>query len=122
MLHLRGLPFRCNEGEIATFLDVNPDTIVNIEIAKGPDRRATGDGYVTLSCQESVAQALTKHKCTMEGYNRYVEIFDSGKSSGPAFGGSGFLPHFRPLRRGPEPNNYPTPGRIFPFLVQVDSP
>ena len=78
-LHLRGLPFRCNEGEIVNFLEVDPSTVESVEISKGADGRPSGDGFVTLNCPDAMGIAVRKHKQTMDGYNRYVEIFETGK-------------------------------------------
>lgn len=88
-LHLRGLPFRCSEDEIVTFLDVDPNNILSVNIDKGPDGRPSGDGYVTVADQATAQACLQKHKCTMEGYNRYVEIFNSDRTMGGRGGHGG---------------------------------
>ncbi|EFB22553.1 hypothetical protein PANDA_001623, partial [Ailuropoda melanoleuca] len=85
-VHMRGLPFRATENDIANFFSpLNP---IRVHIDIGADGRATGEADVEFVTHEDAVAAMSKDKNNMQ--HRYIELFlnsTPGGSSG--MGGSG---------------------------------
>ena len=107
-VHMRGLPFRATELDIADFFrPLNP---VNIRIIMDNSDRPSGEADVEFANHEDAVRAMSKDKSNMQ--HRYIELFlnstpagnmggpmgnngpmGSGSNFGPGgsnFGGSGF--------------------------------
>lgn len=79
VVRLRGLPYAATEADVRDFMDgvllsELPDCIV---FAHGLDGRPTGEAYVDLADEQSLALAMTRHKEVMG--SRYIEVFNSSK-------------------------------------------
>merc|ERR1711981_1136105 len=89
VMHLRGLPWSATEQEIMDFLELTADNVESVTIQMNDRGKPSGEGYVVCTDQEAAEKALTKHKETMPGTNRYVEIFKSSTQAMVAGGGTG---------------------------------
>ncbi|XP_043912903.1 heterogeneous nuclear ribonucleoprotein H3 isoform X2 [Protopterus annectens] len=99
-VHMRGLPFRATEHDIAHFFSpLNP---IRIHIETGPDGRATGEADVEFATHEDAVAAMSKDKNNMN--HRYIELFlnSTAGSSGMGYGrdGMGNQGAFGPSRMG----------------------
>lgn len=79
VVRLRGLPYAATEADVRDFMDgvllsELPDCIV---FAHGLDGRPTGEAYVDLADEQSLALAMTRHKEVVG--SRYIEVFNSSK-------------------------------------------
>ncbi|KAG8241960.1 Heteroproteinous nuclear ribonucleoprotein H [Homalodisca vitripennis] len=87
-IHMRGLPFRANQTDIADFFrPVNP---VNIRIVYDDNGRPSGEADVEFSTHEDALRAMSKDKSHMQ--HRYIELFlnsTPGNSGGYGGGSSG---------------------------------
>nr|XP_033797493.1 heterogeneous nuclear ribonucleoprotein H3 isoform X3 [Geotrypetes seraphini] len=69
--HMRGLPFRATENDIATFFSpLNP---IRVHIDLGTDGRTTGEADVEFATHEDAVAAMAKDKNNMQ--HRYIELF-----------------------------------------------
>lgn len=71
-IKLRGLPFHAKKKDIEVFL--SPLNAVDIRMPKDNKNRPSGRAYVDLESQESVKEALKRHKDYIKG--RYIEVFE----------------------------------------------
>lgn len=70
-VHMRGLPFRATEGDIANFFSpLNP---VRVHIDVGPNGKSTGEADVEFRSHEDAVSAMCKDKNHMQ--HRYIELF-----------------------------------------------
>lgn len=77
-VHMRGLPFRATEGDIAKFfVPLNP-LRVNIDVT--PNGKPTGEADVEFRCHEDAVAAMSKDKNHMQ--HRYIELFLNSTASG----------------------------------------
>lgn len=74
VVRLRGLPFRCTEGDIADFLN-GLDVVDVVLVHKGG--KFTGEAYCVLGYPHQVNSALQRNRQNMG--KRYVEVFKSEK-------------------------------------------
>ncbi|XP_015590172.1 heterogeneous nuclear ribonucleoprotein H2 [Cephus cinctus] len=106
-IHMRGLPFRATEQDIADFF--RPVVPVNIRIILENSGRASGEADVEFATHEEAVKAMSKDKSHMS--HRYIELFlnSSSGSSGMSLGGIGnfcgglgnnFRPGYSPSNRG----------------------
>lgn len=81
VVRLRGLPYSTTAAEVQEFLQPGC-TLLNstdsICLTFNSDGRPTGEAYVALADEESLRQALKKHKA-MLGV-RYIEVFASTRT------------------------------------------
>ncbi|KAG1675093.1 Heterogeneous nuclear ribonucleoprotein H2 [Nymphon striatum] len=71
MVHMRGLPFRATEQDVADFF--SPIPIADIFVKYGTDGRASGKADVVFYNHQDAVKAMTKDKQNMQ--HRYVELF-----------------------------------------------
>uniref|UniRef100_A0A1A7YHA3 Heterogeneous nuclear ribonucleoprotein H3 (2H9) n=1 Tax=Iconisemion striatum TaxID=60296 RepID=A0A1A7YHA3_9TELE len=84
-VHMRGLPFRASEGDIAKFFaPLNP---LRIHIDVSPNGRSTGEADVEFCSHENAVAAMSKDKNHMQ--HRYIELFLNSTSSGASEMGRG---------------------------------
>ncbi|XP_033230351.1 heterogeneous nuclear ribonucleoprotein H-like [Belonocnema kinseyi] len=83
-IHMRGLPFRATEQDIADFF--RPLAPVNIRIILENSGRASGEADVEFATHEEAVKAMSKDKSHMS--HRYIELF-LNSSTGPSGGGGG---------------------------------
>ncbi|XP_049646456.1 heterogeneous nuclear ribonucleoprotein H3 isoform X1 [Suncus etruscus] len=85
-VHMRGLPFRATENDIANFFSpLNP---IRVHIDIGADGRATGEADVEFVTHEDAVAAMSKDKNNMQ--HRYIELFlNSTPGGGSGMGGYG---------------------------------
>ncbi|XP_077093270.1 heterogeneous nuclear ribonucleoprotein H3 isoform X2 [Siphateles boraxobius] len=84
-VHMRGLPFRATEADIAHFFaPLNP---VRVHIDVGPNGKSTGEADVEFRSHENAVSAMSKDKNHMQ--HRYIELFLNSTSSGPSETGRG---------------------------------
>lgn len=88
-VHMRGLPFRSTEGDIAKFFSpLNP---LRVHIDVGPNGKSTGEADVEFRSHEDAVAAMSKDKNHMQ--HRYIELFLNSTASGSAEmsrGGGGY--------------------------------
>lgn len=106
-IHMRGLPFRATEQDIADFF--RPIVPINIRIILENNGRASGEADVEFATHEEAVKAMSKDKSHMS--HRYIELFlNSTGGSGPmSLGnlgnfcgglGNNFRPGYTPNNRG----------------------
>ncbi|CAL4095666.1 unnamed protein product, partial [Meganyctiphanes norvegica] len=84
-VHMRGLPFRATEMDIADFFrPLNP---VNISLGTEPNGRASGKADVEFATHEDAVEAMKKDKTNMQ--HRYIELFLNSTPGGPSVGRGG---------------------------------
>ncbi|XP_078499332.1 heterogeneous nuclear ribonucleoprotein H3 isoform X1 [Lissotriton helveticus] len=84
-VHMRGLPFRATENDIASFFSpLNP---IRIHIDIGADGRASGEADVEFATHEDAVAAMSKDKSNMQ--HRYIELFLNSTAGGGAGMGAG---------------------------------
>lgn len=79
-VHMRGLPFRATEGDIAKFFAPLNPMRVHIDVA--PNGKATGEADVEFRSHEDAVAAMSKDKNHMQ--HRYIELFLNSTASGAA--------------------------------------
>uniref|UniRef100_A0A1A8H4G1 Heterogeneous nuclear ribonucleoprotein H3 (2H9) n=1 Tax=Nothobranchius korthausae TaxID=1143690 RepID=A0A1A8H4G1_9TELE len=84
-VHMRGLPFRASEGDIAKFFA--PLDPLKIHIDVSPNGRSTGEADVEFCSHEDAVAAMSKDKNHMQ--HRYIELFLNSTSSGASEMGRG---------------------------------
>ncbi|KAJ8675176.1 hypothetical protein QAD02_010962 [Eretmocerus hayati] len=85
-IHMRGLPFRATEEDIADFF--RPLMPVNIHLIMESSGRASGEADVEFSTHEEAVKAMSKDKSHMS--HRYIELFlNSTPRRGMGGGGGG---------------------------------
>ncbi|XP_033931083.1 heterogeneous nuclear ribonucleoprotein H3 [Pseudochaenichthys georgianus] len=84
-VHMRGLPFRATEGDIAKFFSPLNPLRVHIDVA--PNGKSTGEADVEFRCHEDAVSAMSKDKNHMQ--HRYIELFLNSMASGAAEMGRG---------------------------------
>ncbi|XP_029496053.1 heterogeneous nuclear ribonucleoprotein H3 [Oncorhynchus nerka] len=84
-VHMRGLPFRATEGDIANFF--SPLTPVRVHIDFGPNGKSTGEADVEFRSHEDAVSAMSKDKNHMQ--HRYIELFLNSTASGASEMGRG---------------------------------
>ncbi|KAJ8013700.1 hypothetical protein DPEC_G00032510 [Dallia pectoralis] len=77
-VHMRGLPFRATEGDIANFF--SPLSPLRVHIDVGPNGKSTGEADVEFRCHEDAVSAMCKDKNHMQ--HRYIELFLNSTASG----------------------------------------
>nr|BAN20945.1 heterogeneous nuclear ribonucleoprotein F [Riptortus pedestris] len=87
-VHMRGLPFRATQADIAEFF--RPIIPVSIRILYDNSGRPSGEADVEFSCHDDAVKAMAKDKSHMQ--HRYIELFmDSTPGGGGERGfGNGF--------------------------------
>ncbi|XP_010781132.1 heterogeneous nuclear ribonucleoprotein H3 isoform X3 [Notothenia coriiceps] len=88
-VHMRGLPFRATEGDIAKFFSPLNPLRAHIDVA--PNGKSTGEADVEFRCHEDAVSAMSKDKNHMQ--HRYIELFLNSTASGAAemgHGGGGY--------------------------------
>ncbi|XP_066959796.1 heterogeneous nuclear ribonucleoprotein H3-like isoform X2 [Macrobrachium rosenbergii] len=90
-VHMRGLPFRATEMDIADFFrPLNP---VNIHIIMDNQNRPSGEADIEFATHDDAVKAMSKDKANMQ--HRYIELFlnstPGGNMGGPGgpMGGPG---------------------------------
>ncbi|XP_023677279.1 heterogeneous nuclear ribonucleoprotein H3 isoform X1 [Paramormyrops kingsleyae] len=85
-VHMRGLPFRATEADIANFFTpLNP---IRVHIDVAPNGKSTGEADVEFASHEDAVSAMSKDKNHMQ--HRYIELFlNSTASGGSEMGRSG---------------------------------
>lgn len=77
-VHMRGLPFRASEGDIARFFSpINP---MRIHIDMAPNGKPTGEADVEFRSHEDAVAAMSKDKHNMQ--HRYIELFLNSTAGG----------------------------------------
>ena len=92
VVHLRGLPWDATDASIGEFLEITPAQVHQIKICTNEQGKPSGEGYVVVTDEATLEQCMTKHKQTMAGTNRYIEIFKSSEQAmiaGEGVGGKG---------------------------------
>ncbi|XP_023015742.1 heterogeneous nuclear ribonucleoprotein H [Leptinotarsa decemlineata] len=88
-IHMRGLPFKASEDDIADFF--KPVVPINVSLLQDSMGRASGEADVEFATHEDAVRAMSKDKGHMQ--HRYIELFlnSAGSSSngGNAYGGIG---------------------------------
>ncbi|XP_076234436.1 heterogeneous nuclear ribonucleoprotein glorund isoform X2 [Calliopsis andreniformis] len=86
-IHMRGLPFKATEQDIADFF--RPIEPVNVRIILENGGRPSGEADVEFATHEEAVKAMSKDKSHMS--HRYIELFlnSTGGSSGMSLGGIG---------------------------------
>ncbi|XP_051504007.1 heterogeneous nuclear ribonucleoprotein H3-like isoform X3 [Myxocyprinus asiaticus] len=79
-VHMRGLPFRASETDVANFFA--PLIPVRVHIDVGPNGKSTGEADVEFGSHENAVSAMSKDKNHMQ--HRYIELFLNSTSSGPS--------------------------------------
>nr|XP_057945031.1 heterogeneous nuclear ribonucleoprotein H3 [Doryrhamphus excisus] len=77
-VHMRGLPFRANEGDVAKFFSPLNPMRVHIDVA--PNGKLTGEADVEFRSHEDAVAAMSKDKNHMQ--HRYIELFLNSTASG----------------------------------------
>ncbi|KAG5831245.1 hypothetical protein ANANG_G00301760 [Anguilla anguilla] len=84
-VHMRGLPFRATEADIANFFSpLNP---IRVHIDVGPNGKSTGEADVEFGSHEDAVSAMSKDKNHMQ--HRYIELFLNSTASGGSEMGRG---------------------------------
>jgi len=86
IVHMRGLPFRVTENDIAEWFSSVVDP-VDISIIFNNQGRPTGEADVMFSAEADARKAMTKDRQNMQ--HRYIELFYDGSGSGAGGGGRG---------------------------------
>jgi len=89
VIHMRGLPWEADNASIGEFLEITPDDVEEIRISKAENGKPSGEGYVVIKTEAIAEKAMQKHKQTMAGTNRYIELFRSSEQAMNAGGGMG---------------------------------
>ncbi|TRY90554.1 hypothetical protein DNTS_002672 [Danionella cerebrum] len=84
-VHMRGLPFRASEADVAHFFSPLHPVKVNIDI--GSDGKPTGEADVEFRSHSDAVSAMSKDKNNMQ--HRYIELFLNSTSSGSSEGRRG---------------------------------
>ncbi|CAL8403757.1 unnamed protein product [Boreogadus saida] len=79
-VHMRGLPFRATDGDIAKFFSPMNPMRVHIDVA--PNGKSTGEADVEFRSHEDAVAAMSKDKNHMQ--HRYIELFLNSTSRGAA--------------------------------------
>ncbi|XP_020371804.1 heterogeneous nuclear ribonucleoprotein H3 isoform X2 [Rhincodon typus] len=88
-VHMRGLPFRAREDDVAHFFSpLNP---LRIHLEYGSDGRATGEADVEFATHEDAVAAMSKDKAHMQ--HRYIELFLNSTAGGGSGYGSNYGGH-----------------------------
>ncbi|XP_012219838.1 heterogeneous nuclear ribonucleoprotein H2 isoform X2 [Linepithema humile] len=106
-IHMRGLPFKATEQDIADFF--RPIEPVNVRIILENGGRPSGEADVEFATHEEAVKAMCKDKSHMS--HRYIELFlnSTGGSSNMSLSGIGnfcgglgnnFRPGYSPNNRG----------------------
>lgn len=88
-VHMRGLPFRATEGDVAKFFLPLIPLRVHIDVA--PNGKSTGEADVEFRSHEDAVAAMSKDKNHMQ--HRYIELFLNSTASGAtemSRGGGGY--------------------------------
>merc|ERR1719197_2121759 len=86
VVHMRGLPFRVTENDIAEWFSSVADP-VGIQIMYNNDGRPTGEAEVAFSSAHDAKRSLQKDRQNMQ--HRYVELFYDGPDPDQDNGGGG---------------------------------
>ncbi|XP_052006670.1 heterogeneous nuclear ribonucleoprotein H3 isoform X2 [Xyrauchen texanus] len=78
-VHMRGLPFRATDADVANFFA--PLIPVRVHIDVGPNGKSTGEADVEFGSHEDAMSAMSKDKNHMQ--HRYIELFLNSASSEP---------------------------------------
>ncbi|RVE74640.1 hypothetical protein OJAV_G00024140 [Oryzias javanicus] len=77
-VHMRGLPFRASEADVAKFF--SPLTPLRVHIDVAPNGKSTGEADVEFRSHENAVAAMSKDKNHMQ--HRYIELFLNSTASG----------------------------------------
>ncbi|KAF2353247.1 RNA recognition motif domain [Trinorchestia longiramus] len=84
-VHMRGLPFKASEMDIADFFrPLNP---INICIVKDHTGRPSGEADIEFACHEDAVRAMSRDKANMQ--HRYIELFLNSSPGGGGMARSG---------------------------------
>merc|ERR1719326_802845 len=86
IVHMRGLPFRVTENDIAEWFSSVVDPM-DISIIYNNQGRPTGEADVMFPTESDARKAMTKDRQNMQ--HRYIELFYDGAGSGGRGGGGG---------------------------------
>ena len=86
IVHMRGLPFRVSENDIAEWFSSVVDPM-DISIIYNNQGRPTGEADVMFQTESDARKAMTKDRQNMQ--HRYIELFYDGPQGGGS-GGQGF--------------------------------
>merc|ERR1719367_2271726 len=86
IVHMRGLPFRVTENDIAEWFSSVVDP-VDISIIFNNQGRPTGEADVYFETEADATKAMTKDRQNMQ--HRYIELFYDGSTGGGGGGGRG---------------------------------
>ncbi|XP_017777377.1 PREDICTED: heterogeneous nuclear ribonucleoprotein H-like [Nicrophorus vespilloides] len=84
-IHMRGLPFRASQMDIADFF--KPIIPVDIHLLSDNSGRASGEADVEFACHEDAIRAMSKDKGHMQ--HRYIELFLNSAQPGINPNGNG---------------------------------
>ncbi|RZF38440.1 hypothetical protein LSTR_LSTR011930 [Laodelphax striatellus] len=85
VIHMRGLPFRANQADIADFFrPINP---VNIRLLCDDNGRPSGEADVEFMTREDAVRAMAKNQ---KMQHRYIELFLNSAGGGGGGGSGGF--------------------------------
>merc|ERR1719273_1456210 len=79
IVHMRGLPFRVTENDIAEWFSSVVDPM-DISIIYNNQGRPTGEVDVMFAAEADARKAMTKDRQNMQ--HRYIELFYDGSTSG----------------------------------------
>merc|ERR1712111_217029 len=85
IVHMRGLPFRVTENDIAEWFSSVVDPM-DISIIYNNQGRPTGEADVMFPTESDAQKAMTKDRQNMQ--HRYIELFYDGAAGGGGGGGS----------------------------------
>ncbi|XP_050296464.1 heterogeneous nuclear ribonucleoprotein H2-like isoform X2 [Anthonomus grandis grandis] len=81
-IHMRGLPFKATQQDIAEFF--RPVIPMTIHILTEPSGRPSGEADVCFASHEDALKAMSKDKSHMQ--HRYIELFLNSSGAGMAAG------------------------------------
>lgn len=84
-IHMRGLPFKASQQDIAEFF--RPVIPMTIHILSEPSGRPSGEADVTFATHEDAVRAMSKDKGHMQ--HRYIELFLNSSGAPIPSGGPG---------------------------------
>ncbi|KDR15006.1 heterogeneous nuclear ribonucleoprotein H2 isoform X1 [Zootermopsis nevadensis] len=84
-IHMRGLPFRATQADIADFF--RPAVPINIRLLYDNSGRASGEADVEFATHEEAVKGMSKDKGHMQ--HRYIELFLNSTPGNSGGGGGG---------------------------------
>ncbi|CAH0559214.1 unnamed protein product [Brassicogethes aeneus] len=84
-VHMRGLPFKASQGDIADFF--RPIVPISVRLLQDHTGRASGEADVEFASHDDALRAMSKDKGNMQ--HRYIELFLNSAGMGNGGGGGG---------------------------------